>query len=278
MLNTNNAGAILTPAQVEDLLVKPVLTESVATQVARVVRTGASSIRLPVVNADPSAAWTAEGAEIAISDPMIAEIDIRFAKLAGLTVVSNELVADSSPEASQLVGEALARDIARKLDASFFGTTVAHGPDGIGSLSGVQTVDAGSEWSNLDAFHEALSRVETVGASVGAFVTTPGVALELAKIKTGSGSNSHLLGQDPTSPTKRAIAGVPLFVTPAVEDGLVWAVPLARTVIGLRQDVSVETDRSAFFSSDRTAVRGILRAGFGFPHPEAVVKIETTRT
>lgn len=187
MITTNNSGAILTPAQVEDLLVKPVLSESVAARVAKVVRTNASSIRLPVVNAEPSAAWTAEGAEIAISDPVIAEVDIRFAKLAGLTIVSNELVADSSPEASQLVGESLSRDIARKLDSSFFGTTVAHGPDGIGSLSGVQAVDAGAEWTNLDAFHEALSLVETVGASVGAFVTTPHVALELAKIKTGSG-------------------------------------------------------------------------------------------
>lgn len=276
MITTNNSGSILAPSQVEDLLVKPVLRQSVAARVAKVVRTSASSIRLPVVNADPSAAWTAEGAEIAISDPEIAEIEIRFSKLAGLTVVSNELVDDSSPEASGLVGDGLSRDIVRQLDSAFFGSSVANGPNGIGSLAGVQVVDAGADWSNLDPFHEALSLSESVGATVGAFVTTPAVALELAKLKTGSGSNAHLLGPDPTSPTARAVAGVPLFVTPAVEAGSVWAVPLDRTVIGLRKDVNVETDRSAFFSSDRTAVRAVLRAGFGFPHPEAVVKIATT--
>lgn len=104
-------------------------------------------------------------------------------------------------------------------------------------------------------------------------MTSPAVALSLAKLKTGSGSNAHLLGQDPTSPTKRTIAGVPLYVSQYVEDGVVWGIPSERTVIGLRQDVSVATDSSAYFSSDRTAIRAVLRAGFAFPHSEAVVKV-----
>jgi len=275
-MNTVNSSAILTQAQVDELLVQPVLAESVAAQVAKVIQTNASSLRLPVVTADPTAAWTAEGAEIAVTDADLDEINVAFHALKGLTVVSNELIADSSPEASQIVGEGLARDIAKKLDAAFFGTTVTNGPSGLGSVSGVQSVDAGDTWTNLDAFHEAISKAETVGATVSAFVTTPAVALALAKIKTGTGSNAPLLGQDPTSPTKRTIAGVPLFVSPAVAADTVWSIPLQRTVLGLRKAVEAVTDTSAFFTSDRTAVRAVMRAGIGFPHAAAIVKVTTT--
>ncbi|CDZ92345.1 phage major capsid protein [Rhodococcus ruber] len=276
MLTTTNAGAILTPAQVDELLVKPVLANSVAMNVAKVIRTSESSLRLPVLNADASAAWTPEGTEIAVSDADITEIDVTFSALKGLSVVSNELVADSNPEASGIVGASLARDIAKKLDAAFFGTTVNNGPAGIGSVSGAQAVATGTAFANLDPFHEAIAKAEEVGASVRAFVTSPAVALSLAKLKTGTGSNTHLLGPDPTSPTNRTLAGVPLYVSQFVEANTVWAVPAERTVIGLRQDVSVETDRSAFFSSDRTAIRAVLRAGFGFPHAEAIIKITVT--
>lgn len=35
----------------------------------------------------------------------------------------------------------------------------------------------------------------------------------------------------------------------------------------------VAVDRSAFFTSDRIAVRVTVRVGFGFPHEEAVVAV-----
>jgi HK97 family phage major capsid protein len=80
------------------------------------VQTGAHSLRVPRVTADPTAAWTAEGAEIAASDPTLDEIDIVPKKLAGLVVISNELATESSPAALQVVGSGLVRDLARKVD------------------------------------------------------------------------------------------------------------------------------------------------------------------
>lgn len=77
-MNTVNSSAILTQAQVDELLVQPVLAESVAAQVAKVIQTSASALRLPVVTADPTAAWTAEGAEIAVTDADLDEINVAF--------------------------------------------------------------------------------------------------------------------------------------------------------------------------------------------------------
>ena len=64
-----------------------------------------------------------------------------------------------------MVGIGLARDIARKVGAGAF--------------------------ADLDAFAEAISLAETVGATVTSFVTSPATALALAKVKTGTGSNAR---------------------------------------------------------------------------------------
>src|SRR3954462_15494053 len=138
-LTTGTAGPLLTPEQVESLLIKPVLAASVALSplCTRVLRPTAFSVRLPAVTADPTAAWVAEGAEIPISDLVTAEADVVTRKVAGLSVVTSELAEDSSPEATAEVGRGLARDIARKVDAAFFGDgTVNSGeqPDGLASL------------------------------------------------------------------------------------------------------------------------------------------------
>ncbi|MEJ7742083.1 MAG: phage major capsid protein [Nocardioidaceae bacterium] len=68
------------------------------------------------MTADPTAAWVAEGDEIPISDPTLAELTVTPAKVAGLTIVSRELADDSDPAAAYVVGAGLARDIARRVD------------------------------------------------------------------------------------------------------------------------------------------------------------------
>ncbi|ANQ71720.1 MULTISPECIES: phage major capsid protein [Rhodococcus] len=276
MNNSVNSSSLLAPSQVAELLIQPVIGESVAAQVSRVILSNTNSLRVPIVTDDPSAAWVPEGGEIPISDLEVTELEIPALKLAGLTMISNELIADSGPDVAAEVGRGLARDLARQLDAAYFGTTVTNGPSGLASLSGIQSVVTAGAFENLDPFSEAQALTETVGATVGAFVTSPQVALQLAKLKTGSGSNAPLLGSDPTQPTKRVIAGVPLVVSPKVEANAVWAIPAERAVVTIRQDADIASDGSVGFTSARTAVRAIMRVGIGFPHPAAIVKITQT--
>jgi hypothetical protein len=54
----------------------------------------------------------ADGAEIPASDADIGELVVTPPKVAGLTVVSRELASDSAPAAQDVIGDALARDIA----------------------------------------------------------------------------------------------------------------------------------------------------------------------
>lgn len=276
-MNRANSDAILTPEQIGTLVVQPVIAGAVATQVGTVVTTSAQTYRIPAVTADPSAEWVGEGDEITPANMTFAEIDVVPAKLAGLSIITNELADDSSPAAAAAVGEGLARDIARKLDAAFFGSkgvsTVQ--PAGLQDLVGVQVIDTGAGVSNTDPFAEALSKAETVGATITAWVTDPATALALAKVKKATGSNEPLLGADPTSPSKRTVLGVPLYVTPAVTAGNLWAIPASRATIVVRDNTRLEVDRSPFFTSDQTAVKATMRVAFAYPHPAAIVRLHS---
>lgn len=277
-LLSSTAAGILRPEEVGELIVKPVQQLSVAMQIAKVVPTTSSKFRIPVVNSDVSSAWTPEGSDINPSDPDVDEVEVEPRKLAVLTKVSRELASDSSPAATDVVGQSIARDIAKKIDKAFFAETTANGPAGVQSATGRQVIVVSPAYTNLDPFSEAVSRLEDVGATVTGWVTNSTTALTLAKLKTESGSNQPLLQPDPTLPTRRSILGAPLFVVQSgtIEDGTVYAFDKSRVFAVLREDVTLDVDPSFYFGSDSLAVRGTLRVAFAFPHEQAIVELSNS--
>jgi HK97 family phage major capsid protein len=265
---SGSGASILSPEQINALVVLPLISQSVAMSSSTVVQTGSHSLRVPRVTADATASWTAEGAEINVSDAALDEIDIVPKKLAGLSVICNELAMDSSPAALGVVGDSLVRDLARKVDSAFFGNTTTDGPAGLGSIT-TATAGAGGSWSNVDWAEACKSVAEQHNATVDTFACSPATALALATMKqfTSAGSNVPLLGSDPTAPASRVVAGVPLLTSPAIADNIVWALPRTRIIVALRLGTSVTSDSSVFFSSDRTAVRAIIRVSWGFIDP-----------
>jgi HK97 family phage major capsid protein len=268
-----SGGPILAPPDIEALVVEPLIRAAVCTNVSTVIQTSSNSTRFPIVVSDPASGWVAEGNEIPVTDADVDELVVVPRKLAALTIASNELVADSDPSAVELLGAGIVRDVQVKLDAAYFGNVVTNGPSGIQSLSGIQTVAAGTAIANLDPFAEAISKAENVGASDLTFVAHPDTLLTLSKIKSGSGFNTPLLGVDATSPTKRSILGVPITWSPAVGAADIWAVPRSKAFVVIRSGTTLVTDSSAYFSSDRTAVRCTMRVGFAWPHAAGVVKV-----
>lgn len=222
---------------------------------------------------DPTAAWTPEGENINTSDATINELDVTPKKLAGLTIVSNELANDSDPSAVGIVGQGLVRDLQTRLDAAYFGTTVANGPNGLESLTGITDVFPANSLDDLDWAIEGISAAEQVGASLGAFIGHPVTVEAILKARVADTYNQTLLAADPSSPTKRSVYGVPLFSSPHVVEGRIWGIDKTKVFVVIRAGASVVTDSSAYFSSDRVAVRCTLRVGFAFPHEAALVSI-----
>ena len=272
-LTTASGNLAFLASEVGELLVRPAITASVAAQVSTVVPTTANTFRIPIVSADPTAAWVAEGAEITPSDPTLTELVVTPLKLAGLTIISRELADDASPEAAEIIGQGLARDIAKKIDAAFFANTTTNGPSGLLSLTTSTAVEAASSFTTLDAFASAVFTAESVGANVDSVVTSPSEGLALSTLKEASGSARPLLGADATAPTARTVYGRPMLVSSAVGVKTAWAIPRDRVFLVIRSDATIERDNSVFFTSDRVAIKATMRLGFAFPHPLAIVKI-----
>lgn len=273
-LTTVSGDSILSPEQVTELLIEPVQSAAIALAegiTTSVVLTDAGHWRVPRVTDDPVAAWVNEGQEIAPSDPAFDEVIIVPAKVAGLTVVTRELVEDTVETAPLIVGDGLIRDLARKIDAAFLTALPAPAPAGLTTI-GYQEI-AGGTLSNLDRFAQAVSVAEDVGALLTGWVTSPATALTLATLKDRADSNATLLGVDPALPSRRLIEGRPLLVSPDVPDGQVWGLPASRVYTVIRSDAEVSADASVFFTSDRIAVRATMRLAFGFVHEPAVVHL-----
>ena len=52
-----------------------------------------------------------------------------------------------------------------------------------------------------------------------------------------------------------------------------WGIDSTKSYVVIRSGAAVVTDTSAYFSSDRTAVRCTLRVGFAFPHQAALISV-----
>lgn len=278
MFKTTTAGAsAISPDEIAALIVLPVEAASVAIQAATLIPTNSTRMEIPRVTADPTASWVAEGEEIGASDPTVDSVTLVPAKIAGLSIITNELAADTTPAAAGLIGSGLARDIAKKIDLAFFGSKGASlvQPAGLEDLAGFTAVDRAATWADFDAFAEAIANAEALGLSVGSFVANPADVLALTQLKESTSSKRGLLTPDPTNPARRLIFGVPLLSSVGVTAGTTWGIPKERAVIIRRNDVDLQIDRSAFFTRDSTVIRATMRATWGFTQPAAIQKIKT---
>ena len=280
-LLTTSAESLLRPETVYQLVIQPTQAASVAYRTATTVPITSTSLRVPYLSADVQAKFTQEGEEIDTSDATVDEIDCVPTKLAALSRISNELAADSSPFAAQVVGDSIARSMSRVIDAAWFSAATSNGPAGLESLvgQGAQTVPVVGSIEDLDPFLEAQSLIEQAGGVCTSFAADARTVLALSKLRKFDGateSNEPLLSSgDATAPTRRVIAGTPIYpvVAGVIPLGQVWAVDASKVLLVERAGATLEVDRSVGFTSDSVYIRSTMRIGMAFPHPASVVRI-----
>lgn len=103
-------------------------------------------------------------------------------------MLSNELKDDSDPAVAYLAGAELANQIARAIDAAYFGNTTAKGPSGLQSIEYTE-VDTGASLTNLDPFVGARYAALSAGSTLTNWIVRPAVAEGLSKLTVQSGSN-----------------------------------------------------------------------------------------
>jgi HK97 family phage major capsid protein len=280
------AGAVIAPDQWGPGFFDRLAATSVMLRSGvKTIRTERDVLHMPRIDSDPAANWTLEADPITATDPAYTDITATPRKLATLTQLSNELIADSNPDVVSLLETQVTRALALKFDLGCFeGSGTPPEIRGLKNVAGI-TVDSSLTVApvNLDVFATAITTLESNNATASAIVMHPRTWGTLLKLKEGTADNNKPLLQDSSGSgaqgVTRSIYGVPVFlssqlsITEVTAGSSAYVYDASQVVAVFRQDTSIELDRSRLFNSDESELRAIMRADLVVPNPLAVVRI-----
>jgi HK97 family phage major capsid protein len=175
------------------------------------------NVRIAGQNGGTTGYWVGQGKAKPVSKASFNATTVPFTKIAGIAVLTQELIRFSDPSAERLVRDDLARAVTERADSDLFDPDVAAqaNVNPAGLLNGVAPV-AGPPASGVDAdeIRCALLRLwapwdSTYMGSRPAYFTTPAVARFLAFTRDTMG-NPAFPG---VTPTGGMLDGVPIFTS-----------------------------------------------------------------
>jgi HK97 family phage major capsid protein len=221
------------------------------------------------------------------ADPTISENIAAPHKLAALTIVSNELIADSNPSVIDLLTDNLSKSMALTLDLGFFeGTGSSSQPTGLKNVSGITLQSAGTTGATptLDLNATAVYQLATDNAEATAIVMHPRSWAQIAKLKTGiSGDLTYLVNSDAQAGTRPALFGVPVYLSGQLSitetqgsssvASSVYVYEADQVIAFRREATEIKVNPYRLFNSDRSEIRAISRWDIQVPNPKSVVRI-----
>ncbi len=231
------------------------------TTLAGSVEGDARTVRVPFVGADPAASVVAEGAAIAETDGTLSEVEIQTAKVAVLSVISNEQWA--SPGAAVRLPLSLQRAVTAKANAEFVAALNALTFTSGGTVAGA---------TDLDVFSDALADIEGAGGDASHILMPSSAWKALAALKTGTGSNLPILGVGDlaTEKVRRSIMGVPVHLHNAATSVYVIS---KSDLVSASSPLRVDTSDDYAFNRDAKALRATLRFGIAPAHLDQHIEI-----
>lgn len=224
----------------------------------------AASVKFPVLTESVTANWTGEAEVIAESEPAFSQIEFTPHKLAALTLVSNELLADSAINVESLLAQLFGEEFGAKEDAAFFDGDGDGKPAGILRSKDIPTVkvnDAATIGADdILALYDALPPQYRANA---VFVMHPSTMSVLRTLKDANGRYLLVDGLSQAAPT--TLLGRPVHLSshiPEIAAGkrIILFGDIRRTYrIVDRQGVNVQRSTDRYFEQDLTAFRAIKR-------------------
>lgn len=140
--------------------------------------------------------WVGQSKPIPMSKGDYSTTSTAALKVAGLTVISNELIRDSSPAALGLVGDGLREAVAQIVDTTFFSASAASaGVSPAGILNGLSAIasnggDAQSISTDIKALFAPFVTAKNMSGGF-VFVMTPTTAIALSLMKNALGQTEY---------------------------------------------------------------------------------------
>ena len=284
-------GAAVTPVDQPDAFFDLLAPKSVGLASGfSVLPTSRGEVHVPRITEDSLANWTAEGQPITESEPDGDTVIARPKKLAGLTMINNEVLKDSTPQALAISEYSLLRSMSLKLDLGSSPEPASRpSRSASGNTPGIQVQDmgvAGAAIEDLDPFVDAIAALEAANAEATAIVLSPRSWKAIMHLRESTDSLKPLIdpGGNGTGAPRRTILGVNVYVTSqlpvnethgaAANASSIYVYEARQIVAVRRQDAEIVVAPLAGFNTDETGVRVIARWDVVVPNPLAVVRIE----
>lgn len=203
------------------------------------------NVRIPVQSGGSTVAWVGEAAPKPVTELAFETITMGYHKVAGIVVLTEELVRLSSPSAEETVRRDLTEQISRFLDVAFIDPTSTAGANSPASITnaalGAAVAATGTDYTAVMAdLNAALAQFDTAGVPTDGLVlvTTPAIARGMSTLMTPLGQ----LAFPGVNPNGGTLLGYPVVVSASVPAGYVCI--LKPSEILLADDGRVALDAS----------------------------------
>lgn len=267
-----NRTNITLPAEMGREILAKMQTESAVMQLARQIELPGRGVEIPVITADPEAAWVAETGAKPVSNPGLTSKLMSAYKLAVIVPFSNEFRRDAAGLYDELVRR-LPRALAQKFDATVFGAVAAPGTnfDTFASAT-AQDISGTNTYAGLVA---ADADIAAHGGIMNGIAMSPqGKSVLLGSVdgdqrplfinNVSEGAVPMILGAKTVLSKGAYASGSPNTVGVAGD----WTQAMYGTVEGIKIDYSADAtltsgnDTINLFQQNMFAVRAEIEVGF----------------
>ena len=225
--DANFASGLVDYAIVSNEFIELVRKQTVVDKLAAQMRQVPFNVKIPQQTAAGTVGWVGEAQMKPVGNPQFSNVTMTFAKIAGIVLLSDELIRFSNPKADMLVRDDLVATTAQFIDAQFFDPTKAEAAESPASvLNGVTPITStGTTADKIEAdMNTLIAQMVDAGISLeGAYwVMGETRAMTISGLRDPLGrpffDGMTLTGQ-------RTLKGLPVLTSGAAADKIVLIVP-----------------------------------------------------
>lgn len=242
---------------------------------AQTVPLTSDTVKIARLLADPTAAWRAENAAVAESDPTFEAVTFTPRSLDVFTKVSRELLEDSA-NIAEMLEAALVRSFAVEIDrVCLYGTGTPPQPRGLRTTANVNEVSQGPNGAALTSYDPIIDLLALVWAdnvpAVNTAIMAPRTLATLAKLKEAT-TNAPLARPSVLADWRfLQTANVSIAETQGTANNAstLFMGDWSQLLLGVRTTMQVEVARELFRGTYQYGFFGHLRMDVQTTHPES---------
>ncbi len=272
--NDDSLGGYLVPpeqsAQIIDFLGANAAIRQVGAEVMP-MRTG--TLPITRISSGVNTFYLGENVSGTEDDVDTGQVVLNARTLTALVPVSNQLLADASPQAENSIRRTIGRSIGIKETEAFLTDTGGVAPLGLLRLPNLVTqTSINKNDLTVDDIQDLLTAVENAESFATGILMTPALYGECRKIKD---QNDRPILQTTSRPNEGTLLDVPVVKTTKARIGTTHYMLAANypdeVVIGQRMALEFAVSEHVEFKKNQTVIRAILRHDIVARHEEALV-------